>query len=532
MGIALSVVVVTRDRWQALERLLADLAQQELPGAGFEVVIVDDGSVPPVRPRLEGLTPPYGLKVLAQTRAGRAAGRRRGVLAAEGETVLLLDDDLRLRPGFLAAHLRAHDQRPRAVVTGVVVAEPGAGNLPLVERARVTAHRNRRQAHGGHLCPDNFSLRRDDYLALGEPDAAPRDALERAVGIRLEQQGVPLVVVQDATAYRDPVPLDAEAWVDAARRAGADDLRVHRELAGADDTAPWRLACDSAGWVRPLLWLAAARPDAGAALTRGTLAAAAAADVPLLHPLAEWLATVAHGTGYFCGAGEAAGSLGPVLRGLAAETARRGTTERAGVGLKAAADFLDATHQDFAQACFYRDRYHADAKRPADVGRALVEQIGFQMMTAVRLMQFARNAGWPLGARVCSRLIRHLYGAEIHWDTVLEPGVCVVHGLGLVLGHQARVDAGCILFHNVTLGEALHPDTQARGSPHLERGVHVGPGATLLGPITIGEGSKIAAGCVVTRSVPPGARVLPAEVVLARRRPPPTHPGTPPTAHA
>ncbi len=146
-----------------------------------------------------------------------------------------------------------------------------------------------------------------------------------------------------------------------------------------------------------------------------------------------------------------------------------------------------------------------------------MEQIGLQMMAAIRLMQWFRDAGSPLGARICSRLIRHVYGAEVHWDARLAPGISIIHGVGLVVSHGAVVEEGCILFQNVTLGESLHPDTKERGAPHLEANVHVGPGCTLLGPITVGAGSKLMAGSVLTRSVPPRTLVTPAEVHVTAR---------------
>ena len=61
------------------------------------------------------------------------------------------------------------------------------------------------------------------------------------------------------------------------------------------------------------------------------------------------------------------------------------------------------------------------------------------------------------------------------------------------------VGEGCILFHNVTLGEGVDPETRETGAPTLGRDVHVGPGATLLGPIHVGDGTKIMAGAVLTR---------------------------------
>jgi serine acetyltransferase len=151
-----------------------------------------------------------------------------------------------------------------------------------------------------------------------------------------------------------------------------------------------------------------------------------------------------------------------------------------------------------------RDRYPTSGtsmkKRPM-LGDA-VQKIGFQMLIAVRVMTFVRLLGIPFAAQAVSRLIRHLFGAEIHWDAVIADGVWIVHGNGLVISHGATIGPGCILFHNVTLGESIDPQTRIVGAPTIEANVHIGPGAVLLGPITIGEGSKIMANSVVTESVP------------------------------
>ena len=77
-----------------------------------------------------------------------------------------------------------------------------------------------------------------------------------------------------------------------------------------------------------------------------------------------------------------------------------------------------------------------------------------------------------------------------------------IFGLGLAISYAARVRHGCILFQNVTLGYGPDPETKVGGAPLLEKNVHVGIGATLYGPITVGEGTKIMAGCVLSRSVP------------------------------
>ena len=168
------------------------------------------------------------------------------------------------------------------------------------------------------------------------------------------------------------------------------------------------------------------------------------------------------------------------------------------------------------QALTDSDRKYASAvERPTSIMSAGIQRIGFQMMIAYRVMRLCRGIGFGLGARLMSRMIRHLYGADIHWDAELAPGVVIVHGVGLVISSAARVGSGCILFQHVTLGINIDPVTRETGAPCLERNVHVGPGAVLLGPIVLGTGTKVSANVMLACSTPPNSRV---EVAAANVR--------------
>jgi serine O-acetyltransferase len=185
---------------------------------------------------------------------------------------------------------------------------------------------------------------------------------------------------------------------------------------------------------------------------------------------------------------------------------------------RALGNAVRAVRADHEHLLATREKYEERSRTGGLLSDGLAA-IGFQMMAAYRAMRFFEEAGVPLAPKVASRLIRHLYGSDIHWEARFEPGVMIVHGMGLCISRAARVEAGAILNQNVTLGISIHPETRAVGAPLLERNVHVGAGATLLGPITIGAGSKIMPGCVVTRSVPPGSLVLAPTPVVRERRP-------------
>jgi serine O-acetyltransferase len=85
------------------------------------------------------------------------------------------------------------------------------------------------------------------------------------------------------------------------------------------------------------------------------------------------------------------------------------------------------------------------------------------------------------------------------------------------VSRAARVERGAILFQNVTLGMSLDPVTRMAGAPTVGADVHVGAGATIVGPVTLGARSKITANCFVRSSVPPDSIVeAPAPAVSAR----------------
>src|ERR1700722_2483844 len=107
-----SVVIPSHNRADRLPQTLAALAKQGLPKAAYEIVVVDDGSTPPV--------------VLPATKSGprpllvrtegveRSAARNAGADASRGRLLVFLDDDIHVGPDFLAKYLTAHAEWPDA----------------------------------------------------------------------------------------------------------------------------------------------------------------------------------------------------------------------------------------------------------------------------------------------------------------------------------------------------------------------------------------------------------------------------------
>lgn len=116
------------------------------------------------------------------------------------------------------------------------------------------------------------------------------------------------------------------------------------------------------------------------------------------------------------------------------------------------------------------------------------------------------GAGWLSTARFVSHVSRFLTGIEIHPAARLGPGLFIDHGMGVVIGETAEVGENVTLYQGVSLaGTSLKREKR---HPTLGNNVVVGAGAKVIGAIKIGDNSRIGAGSVVVRDVPPNAVVV------------------------
>lgn len=522
----LSVIVATYNRGELVERLLRQLAGQTLDPARFEVVVVDDGSASPVAERLAALTRTgdvaYALSVLTQENAGPGAARRRAIGVARGALLVIVDDDMRVAPDFLEQHLALHPPGSRRVVLGRLRLEPGARlrlyeRFPLeqMERLATGVADGSRRLRGTDLYTGNVSLPRAEYERVGGFDPQFRLSEDAELGVRLERAGLEFHLSEAAASWHESDHASLAGWLRRSAAYGAADARMADKHPGYRGANPWRFLFAVNMVSRPLLLLAAlapatARPIGWLAIRLAFVLSAVRAERAAIAG-----ATFVYGLQYFAGVRAHAGSrraaAGGLRRYLNAATAAE--LPPSGRVLKCVADVCE-DHDAIRRT----DAKYKAAPPPARLLPDLVQKIGFQMMAAYRVMRLLRDLRLTLLAKIASRVIRHLYAAELHWDAELAPGVVLVHGTGLVIGHAARVGPGCILFQHVTLGESVHPELRRIGTPILEADVHVGPGATLLGPITVGRGSKVAASAVLMRSVPAMSLVESAAVVVRPRR--------------
>src|SRR5881296_1226589 len=131
---------------------------------------------------------------------------------------------------------------------------------------------------------------------------------------------------------------------------------------------------------------------------------------------------------------------------------------------------------------------------------------GVHALAFHRLAHAIWRRGWTVPARFVSHVSRFLTGIEIHPAAKLGPGLFIDHGMGVVIGETAEIGDNVTLLQGVTLGGTSLK--REKRHPTLGNNVTVGAGAKIIGGFTIGDSSRIGAGSVVVREVPPNCVVV------------------------
>jgi serine O-acetyltransferase len=155
------------------------------------------------------------------------------------------------------------------------------------------------------------------------------------------------------------------------------------------------------------------------------------------------------------------------------------------------------------------------ARDPAAGSRLMVILCypGLHAVWIQRITSRLWRAKLRLIARLLSQFARLVTGIEIHPGATIGRRVFIDHGSGVVIGETAIVGDDVTLYQGVTLGGTGHE--RGKRHPTLREGVFVGSNAQVLGNICIGENSRVGAGSVVLRDVPPNSTVVgvPAHIV-------------------
>lgn len=138
---------------------------------------------------------------------------------------------------------------------------------------------------------------------------------------------------------------------------------------------------------------------------------------------------------------------------------------------------------------------------------------GFQAVQAYRIGHALWTSGQHDLAYFVQMRVSEIFGVDIHPAAKIGKGIMIDHAHSVVIGETAVVGDNVSMLHSVTLG-GTGKEEEIR-HPTIENGVLIGAGAKVLGNITVGHCSRIAAGSVVLQEVPPMKTVagVPAKIV-------------------
>ena len=161
------------------------------------------------------------------------------------------------------------------------------------------------------------------------------------------------------------------------------------------------------------------------------------------------------------------------------------------------------------------DARNIQRKDPA--ARSVLEVIllypGFHILVYHRIAHWLYQHKRFFLARWVSQHGRRRTGIEIHPGATIGKCLFIDHGMGIVFGETTEIGDNCTIYHGVTLG-GTGKDTGKR-HPTLGNNVLIGAGTKVLGPVYIGDNSRIGACSVVLRNLPANCTAVgvPAEVV-------------------
>lgn len=160
----------------------------------------------------------------------------------------------------------------------------------------------------------------------------------------------------------------------------------------------------------------------------------------------------------------------------------------------------------------------AERDLSTDAAHVLLFAPGFQGLLSYRASRALLLSGRATAAAAIKALLGRQLSVDIAPEAQIGRRVWLDHGLGVVIGRTAIVEDDASIWHGVTLGSNF-VSMGDRRHPLIGRGAVLGAHSVILGGIDVGENAIIAAGAVVTKSVPAGKTVYGPKATVRDRKP-------------
>lgn len=178
-----SIIIITYNGASKISRLL--LSIDKLLCRNFEVIIIIDGSTDHTEKIIEGLTLHFNFQVIVQQNAGRAAAKNKGASLSKYDLLWFIDDDMRMVPEALDAHLKQIKNHPNTISVGTQLEEEilNATDIQLYKRSisngwkkQIESATNPLTVKDLYITSANVFMPRQVFNTLGRFDERLRDA--------------------------------------------------------------------------------------------------------------------------------------------------------------------------------------------------------------------------------------------------------------------------------------------------------------------------------------------------------------------
>jgi serine O-acetyltransferase len=126
---------------------------------------------------------------------------------------------------------------------------------------------------------------------------------------------------------------------------------------------------------------------------------------------------------------------------------------------------------------------------------------GFHALECYRVAHWLWRQGREAMGLFLQSRISQLFSVDVHPAAKIGQGIMFDHGTGIVIGETAVVEDDVSIMQDVTLGGTGKESGDRH--PKIRRGVLLSLGAKILGNIEVGEYSRVGAGSVVLKPIPP-----------------------------
>jgi serine O-acetyltransferase len=177
---------------------------------------------------------------------------------------------------------------------------------------------------------------------------------------------------------------------------------------------------------------------------------------------------------------------------------------------------LNQVHAEPSIGAAMRADALAVLERDPATARIIEPFLFYKGYAAIQTHRFA-HCLWTRGKRDLALYLQsrssEVFHTDIHPAAMFGNGIFLDHATGFVAGETVLIEDNVSILHGVTLGGS--GVEQGQRHPKVRTGVLIGAGAQILGPVVIGEYAKIAAGSLVTKSVPPRSTAVgvPAKII-------------------